>query len=69
MISSQNEQGCVICHRAGVGVLWAAQYVKQSRVVGCIDGKRDGDFNRCLLATYYEKSSFNINPIAMTTCL
>ena len=35
---------------------------------GCIDGKCDGVYNRCLLVIYYEKSSLNTNPIAMTTC-
>jgi hypothetical protein len=40
---------------------------------GCIDGKMMVVFNRCSLATYYEKSSLNRNPncleiqIAMTT--
>jgi len=33
-----------------------------------IDDKHDGDFNKCLLAIYYEKSSLNINSIAITIC-
>ncbi len=35
---------------------------------GCIDGQCGRDFNRCLLAKYYEKTNLNTNPIAMTMC-